>query len=116
MIKMFTDLEVYQRSKELYSEIIKLTSTYPTEAKYIKDQTCRAANSIHANIAEGYGRSIAEFKNYLTRALGSCNEVLSHLDDSYRIARYSDEQKTKDLNDKYSVLGKQIYTLRQNWK
>lgn len=77
------NLEVYQRSKKLFVRLAKATETFPKNAYYLKDQMLRAANSIHANMAEGCGRSTAEFKQYLTRALGSNNEMLSHLEDAY---------------------------------
>ena len=84
MIASVNDLEVYRRSKELYPKVIAATKLYPPNEFHLRDQTCRAANGIHACIAEGFGRSVAEFKMYLTRALGSCNETISHLDDAVR--------------------------------
>jgi len=79
---MFTNLEVYQRSQKLYPEVVKFARLFPNDARHLKDQLCRSANSIHTNIAEGYGRSAAEFKMYLTRSLGSCNEARSHIMDA----------------------------------
>lgn len=89
-----------------------LVKTFPKDGAYLANQLIRAANSIHANIAEGFGRSTAEFCNYLTRSLGSANEVLSHLED-VEIVRYAD---TKRLQDEYTFLGKQLYRLRERWK
>ena len=75
---------------------------------------CRSANAIHADIAEGFGRSVAEFKMYLTRALGSCNETESHIEDAVN-AKFGNEKSGKELMKKYEILGKKIYRLRENW-
>lgn len=112
MIRNFTDLEVYKRSKNLYARVISVTRQFPREGKYLSNQTDRAANSIHSNIAEGFGRSVAEFKNYLTRSLGSNNEVLSHLDDALT-AKYISIKIFRELHAEYTILGKQIYRLRE---
>lgn len=112
MIRSVKDLSVYQNSKKLFADVVALTKEIPKDGSYLSNQLARAANSIHANIAEGFGRSKAEFCNYLTRALGSANEVVSHLDD-IEIARYA---RTTDLQKQYDILGKQIYRLRERWK
>ena len=112
MIRSFKDLSVYRSSKELFRDMFKLTQTFPRNGAYLANQSLRAANSIHANIAEGFGRSKAEFCSYLTRALGSASEMVSHLEDA-EIAHYAD---TKQLQEQYIILGKQIYRLRERWK
>lgn len=115
MIKSFNDLEAYQRSQEPYPKVVVLTRKFPREAKHLCDQVCRSANSIHANIAEGYGRSTAEFKLYLTRALGSCNETISHLNDVIN-SKFADKNASNELVKNYEIVGKQIYRLREKWK
>lgn len=115
MIRSFRDLEVYRKSQELYPKTIEFTRDFPYEAKHLRDQLCRSANAIHADIAEGFGRSVAEFKMYLTRALGSCNETESHIADALN-AKFGDEKFGKNLAREYEVVGKQIYQLRKNWK
>jgi four helix bundle protein len=115
MIISYTDIEAFQKSKKLYPEIVRIAKNFPPHGRHLRDQMCRSANSIHANIAEGYGRSIAEFKMYLTRALGSCNEAKSHLDDAVCI-ELIDPQSGQELIAEYTIVGKQIYRLRQNWK
>jgi four helix bundle protein len=112
MIRSVKDLVVYQHSKDLYARIVVLTKEIPRDGLYLSQQIARSANSIHANIAEGFGRSKAEFCNYLTRALGSANETISHLED-VEIARYA---HTTELQKEYDALGKQIYRLREQWK
>jgi len=81
----------------------------------LRDQVCRSANSIHANIAEGYGRSTAEFKMYLTRSLGSCNETVSHITDALN-SKFGKIDLGNELVREYEIVGKQIYRLREKWK
>ena len=113
-ISHFDQIDAYQRSKRLYPQIVKLTQTFPSHGWHLKDQLCRSANSIHANIAEGFSRSPAEFKMYLTRALGSCNETKSHIEDAINI-ELLDQVAGRNLIDEYTVVGKQIYRLREKW-
>ncbi|MBI2474930.1 four helix bundle protein [Candidatus Uhrbacteria bacterium] len=115
MIHSYEDIDAYKRSKKLYPHIIKLAKTFPPHCRHIRDQLCRSSNSIHANIAEGFGRSVAEFKMYLQRALGSCNETKSHIDDCVQIGVVSNDEGKK-LLEEYIIIGKQIYRLRENWK
>ncbi|MBI2610886.1 four helix bundle protein [Candidatus Kaiserbacteria bacterium] len=115
MIRNFIDLQIYKRSKILYARVISVTRQFPRDGKYLSSQTDRAANSIHSNIAEGFGRSVSEFKNYLTRSLGSNNEILSHLEDALT-AKYISQKQFQELYAGYTILGKQIYRLRERWK
>ena len=56
-IKHFYDLEIWKESNLLCIEIYKLTKGFPKKETYgIIDQLRRAASSIGANIAEGFGR------------------------------------------------------------
>jgi len=115
MIKSYEDLESFKSSQKLYPEIVRLTSKYPYEGSKLGDQTRRSSNSIHANIAEGFGRSVAEFKNYLTKALGSCNETKTHLQDAKAVG-YLETKTADELINQYTIIGKQIYRLRETWK
>ena len=114
MIRTFEDLEVYKNSKNLYPQLVKMTEHFPRQGWHLRDQVCRSANAIHADIAEGFGRSIAEFKNYLTRALGSCNETKSHLEDAMAVG-WLNQPAGKDFTERYVVVGKQLYRLRESW-
>ena len=114
MIKSFKDLDIYQRGQRLYPLIIMVSKNFSPQGFHLRDQLCRAANAIPANIAEGFGRSVPEFKMYLTRALGSCNEVIAHLKMA-KDANFISKEDFSKLEKEYSVLGKQIFTLRKNW-
>lgn len=115
MMKSVQDIDSYQRSKKLFPQLVQLVNLFPREALYLKDQMNRAANSIHANIAEGFGRSEAEFKRYLTVSLGSNNELLSHLEDAHSLG-YLSKETYDSFFESYTVVGKLLYRLREKWK
>lgn len=71
--KNFEDLEVWQKAIDLAVEIYSITKTYPKEELYaLSNQMRRAASSISANIAEGYGRyNIKEKTQFYKIANGS---------------------------------------------
>lgn len=75
------DLDVWQFSMSLVSEIYRLTGTFPKEEIYgLTNQMRRAAVSVPSNIAEGAARnSKKEFLQYLYVSLGSLAELETQL-------------------------------------
>jgi four helix bundle protein len=65
----------------LRRQIAEIARTLPQEEKYrLTDQLIRAARSVTANLAEGYGRfHYAENIQFSRHARGSLYEVLDHL-------------------------------------
>ncbi len=56
-IKSFTDLIVWQEGHRLVILVYEITKKFPKEETYsLIDQMRRAAASVTANIAEGFGR------------------------------------------------------------
>jgi len=56
-IKSFEDLEVYQLAEELGDQVWDIVIVWPTFAKNsLGYQLVKAADSIGANLAEGFGR------------------------------------------------------------
>ncbi|EHO40241.1 S23 ribosomal protein [Caldithrix abyssi DSM 13497] len=80
-ITSFTDLDVWKKGREIRIEIYKLCKTLPREEKFVLiDQMKRAAISVTANIAEGFGRyHFKENIQFLRMARGSLYELLDHL-------------------------------------
>jgi|SRR5271165_1462340 len=80
-IRDFTDLKVWQLGRELRQQICKLARKCPAEKKFgLASQAQRAAVSITANIAEGFGRySYQENIQFCRMAHGSAFEVRDHL-------------------------------------
>ena len=79
----FKKLVVWQRAIELSKacyEIIRSTPRGRTMG--IAYQLVDAARSVHANIAEGYGRPTRkDYRRFIGMALASLREVQSHLHD-----------------------------------
>lgn len=75
----------------------------------------RASRSVRANIAEGYAkrRSAKEFRNYLTTAMGSANEMKVHLTIARELG-YLDEDE--ELTEQYDILGRQLNRLIGSWQ
>ena len=81
MGKSFEDLEVWQIGKTIAVDIYRLTSNFPEKESFgLTSQVRRAAVSVPANIAEGFGRYhyLDKAKFYLN-ARGSLYELKSHL-------------------------------------
>jgi len=75
------EIEGWKKARLLTREIYQITSSGSFGKDHgLCDQVRRAAVSIMANIAEGYGRGgNKEFVQFLGHARGSCAEVKSHL-------------------------------------
>jgi len=80
-IERFEDIEAWQRARELALEVYTACRSGPLRRDFgLRDQTTRAAVSVMANIAEGFGRRTnKDFANFLYTAKGSAMEVISHL-------------------------------------
>ncbi len=79
----------------------------------LRSQLLRAAASIPANIAEGAGQhSDARFAHFLSIAIGSANEVETHL----RLARgleMFDEATWRALDDELREVRRMLFGLRR---
>src|SRR6185312_7948880 len=73
----YRQLMVWQRSYALANSIFDITEAAAFSKRYwLKDQLERAVSSIHANIAEGNGRSTPpDYPAFLDRALASAFET-----------------------------------------
>lgn len=80
-IKHFTDLEAWKSSHELTLEIYRVTKSFPSDERFgIIDQLRRAASSMTANIAEGWGRfHYPDRIHFYHQARGSGCEVQNFL-------------------------------------
>lgn len=76
-IQSFTDLNVWNEGHMLVLIIYKLTKNFPKEETYsMVDQMRRAAASVTANIAEGFGRQTYKEKvQFYYMAQGSLTEL-----------------------------------------
>jgi len=97
MDKPHKKLIAWQKSMELVEKVYELTKKLPREEIYgLTSQLRRAAVSVPSNIAEGAaGRSAVQFRNYLSVAIGSLNELATQIEIIQRIS-YIDSSGTSD--------------------
>jgi four helix bundle protein len=77
----YQDLVVWQQAMDLAVAVYTATRSWPREELYgLTSQARRAASSIPANIAEGYGREHrGSYLQFLRIAQGSLKELETHL-------------------------------------
>jgi len=87
MDKPHKKLIAWQKAMDLVEKIYEVTRKLPREEIYgLTSQLRRAAVSVPSNIAEGAaGRSTIQFRNYLSVAIGSLNELETQLEIVWRI-------------------------------
>jgi four helix bundle protein len=80
-INSYRDLLVWEQAMTLAAEVYKLTRLWPKEELYgLTSQARRAATSVPANIAEGYGReNRGSYLQFLKIAQGSLKELETHI-------------------------------------
>jgi four helix bundle protein len=83
----FRELIVWQKGMELAERIHRATRPFPSEDLFtLGTQMRRAANSIPANVAEGFSRrSRGAYRAHVAIALGSQAEVSTQLDLCHRL-------------------------------
>ncbi len=79
-VKDFTDLEVWRLGRQIRHDIYKITSNFPaSERPNLVGQMRRAAVSMTANIAEGFGRfSYRENRRACLVSRGEACELQDH--------------------------------------
>ncbi len=80
-IKTFKDLDAWKIGRLIRNKVYEVIGKLPESEKYnLASQMRRAAISITANIAEGYGRfHYQENIQFLRISRGSVNEIWDHL-------------------------------------
>ncbi len=108
-IKSFKDLQIWQKSRVLVSDIYKITQNFPKEEMYgLTSQIRRCAVSIPSNIAEGRSRNTKkEFQYFLGIAYGSLAELETQLIISCDL-EYLDDNNLIELTGKISEIGRMI--------
>src|SRR5438034_10938709 len=85
----YMKLEVWQRGMDLFELAFRLAG-HVKDFK-LKSQFTDAAQSVSANVAEGYGRrSLPEYLQYLYIAKGSLGETLTRAAGLWRVKLISD--------------------------
>jgi four helix bundle protein len=81
LVRDFTDLETWQLARELRRGVYAACKSFPRDEAFgLSSQIKRAASSVTANIAEGFGRfSYQENIQFCRQSRGSVYEVRDHL-------------------------------------
>ena len=113
----FKELNVWQRAVRLTVVLYKTLQKFPeTERFGLTSQIQRAAVSISANIAEGWGRgSTKEYIQFLYIARGSLMELETHLIIAQQLNYINNDQLDqfgKDIEDIAKMLNRLIKTLK----
>lgn len=111
-IESYRDLKVWQLGMDVAVDVYRLTQDYPrTEQFGLTSQTRRAASSVPANIAEGYGRnSKANYVNFLRIAQGSLKELETHILLAERVGLLG-SSGTSEILERCDSLGRMLNSL-----
>lgn len=92
----YKKLRVWQDAKALYVLTWPIFKNFPSELSRIRSQQLASVDSVHRNISEGYcRRSLKEYIQFLSIALGSLGESASSLDVYVDAGHISEEQFEK---------------------
>lgn len=108
-IRDYRDLIVWKEAMDIAELVYLLTRAFPREEMFgMTAQMRRAAASIPANIAEGFGRAQRKpFVQFLRVAQGSLKELETHAALSVRVGLLSAEN-CLELNMRCERLGKRL--------
>jgi four helix bundle protein len=116
-IKGYRDLLMWQKGIDLVVEAYRVTAQFPKSEIYgLTSQIRRAASSIPANIAEGYGRgSRRDYAQFLFIAQGSLKEFETHIIVSEKLSYLTASQKDRLLSQT-DELGRMLGSLIRKLK
>ena len=111
-VKSYKELEIWKKAMDLTVEVYKITGSFPPQEKFgLISQMQRAATSIPANIAEGWGRGTTkEYVRFLRVARASLMELETHLILAQRLG-YLPKDNLQPLQQEITTLGKGINAL-----
>lgn len=114
-VKSYRELEIWRKAMDLAVAVYGRTREYPKDEQFgLSAQTRRAATAVPANIAEGQARRhTAEFRNFLSIALGSLAELETHLEMACRLG-YMTPEDLEGLLSSSNELGRMIHGLRRS--
>ncbi len=116
MLKSYRELHVWQKAVDLAVESYRFSGGFPRIEIYGLTQIRRAAVSVAANIAEGYGRgSRNEYLQFLTMAQGSLKEVETHAIIAGRLS-YATQAQGERLLSRTDEIGRMLGSLIRKLK
>jgi len=114
-MKDYKELQVWQKAVAFVTETHKTTRGFPAEERFgLTTQIRRAATSVPANVAEGWGRaSTKEYVQFLVVARGSLVELETHLIVS-RDLGYLNAAQLEAAQSRIEEIGKMLNGLIQS--
>ena len=111
--RSFRDRRVWQKAHEFVLAVYRYSQSFPEREKYgLAHQLRRAAISIAANIAQGFGkRSPAEKARFLNIAEGSVEECRYYLILSQDLGYGQSESLTHTLEETSKLLNAYVRTI-----
>ena len=111
-MKNYRELEVWKKAMDLVVAPYGLTAEFPAQERYgLASQMQRAAVSIPANIAEGYGRvHRGDYLHHLSIARGSLAELETHIALAVRL-EFADRQKAASVWNMTQEVGKMLSSM-----
>jgi len=108
-VKNFYDLKVWQDAHQLVLEIYKITKEFPKEELFgLVSQMRRAASSITANIAEGFGRfHYKEKAKFYIQSRASAVELQDHIFLSQDLD-YLSKEKARNSFQQINIILKEL--------
>jgi len=96
----FKELRVWQEARKLRAAVYRITRSFPKEESYgLVSQMRRAAVSVTANLAEGYGRfSYQENAQFCRQSRASIYELRDHFTTALDAA-YASSEQYRELED-----------------
>jgi four helix bundle protein len=121
MIRDVTDLDVYNLALGLLENVYKIATQLPPDHRTLRYQVVEASQKIAPQIAEGFGKkkSPREFCRFLSMALGSSDEIITHLRQIKIVAvtfRRISPDDCDTLIEEYKLLSKKINRLLSVWQ
>src|SRR5690348_10155290 len=117
-IRRVEDLEVFRRAYHLSLDIHRASLEFPRIEQFaMADQLRRATKSICANLAEGFAKqsySAAEYRRYLTAAIGSSDETQLWLRYAVDLG-YVEEVVGRRWSSEYVEISKMLRGLHDSW-
>ena len=99
-VETYRDLDVWKQTKDLVTEIYRITKAFPKDEQFgLTNQLRRAAVSIPSNIAEGCGRN--HFKDsiqFFFVSRGSLYEIETQIIIAFDLGYLTESEQTNIIN------------------
>jgi four helix bundle protein len=107
-------LNVWQKAMDLVEVSYRISSQLPTDERFgLISQMRRAATSVPANIAEGFGRwNAPDFARFVSIASGSLRELETHFHIAHRLG-FIDALTIQKVLRMTEELSKMLYQMRR---